>query len=363
MPSLQESVPGQETTSLIWSAPASPSPSSLEPLPDVVDRLVAHPAQQEVLVHGGAGVAAAELAHDLREAAELLRREVAAGDLDLDGREALLALRLDVGRAEARERGAVAVGRAVGVRHARARRPARRRGTRGPRSRSRARRPSRPRAPRRPSARTSSMPTLSTSTLMRARARLTRSQSWRSKMRRTASAHLRYSPSSAVTNSFSVGATRGMIDVPPPTRSSKPLTPSRSRAMNAMSWMPVSARSASAPREGGLDLARHQLRRGVAHEVAHVRARVGRRVEQLVGADAGPRVGGHVAHRVAAALAAGEPGLGDLADERGRVAQRDVVDLDVLARRDVALVERRELLDRAREGVHLRRARCRPTGA
>ena len=29
MPSLQESVPGQETTSLIWSAPASPRPSSL----------------------------------------------------------------------------------------------------------------------------------------------------------------------------------------------------------------------------------------------------------------------------------------------------------------------------------------------
>ena len=29
MPSLQESVPGQETTSLTWSAPASPSPSSL----------------------------------------------------------------------------------------------------------------------------------------------------------------------------------------------------------------------------------------------------------------------------------------------------------------------------------------------
>ena len=29
MPSLQESVPGQETTSLTWSGPASPSPSAL----------------------------------------------------------------------------------------------------------------------------------------------------------------------------------------------------------------------------------------------------------------------------------------------------------------------------------------------
>ena len=35
------------------------------------------------------------------------------------------------------------------------------------------------------------------------------------------------------------------------------------------------------------------------------------------------------------------------------VAQRDVVDLDVLARRDVALVERRVLLDDVGEGVHL----------
>ena len=89
------------------------------------------------------------------------------------------------------------------------------------------------------------MPTLSMSTLMRARARLTRRKSWRSKIRRHASATLRYSPSSRPTKSYSVGATRGMIDVPPPTRTSTPRTPSRSRARKAMSWMPVSERSAS----------------------------------------------------------------------------------------------------------------------
>ena len=48
-----------------------------------------------------------------------------------------------------------------------------------------------------------------------------------------------------------VGATRGMIEVPPPTRSSTPWTSSpsisRTRAMKAMSWMPVMARSASEP--------------------------------------------------------------------------------------------------------------------
>jgi len=36
-----------------------------------------------------------------------------------------------------------------------------------------------------------------------------------------------------------------MIDVPPPTRISKPRTPSRTRGMKAMSWMPVMARSSS----------------------------------------------------------------------------------------------------------------------
>ena len=37
----------------------------------------------------------------------------------------------------------------------------------------------------------------------------------------------------------------------------------------------------------------------------------------------------------------------------GRVGQRDVVDLDVLARRDVALAQRRPALDRLGEGLHL----------
>ena len=190
---------------------------------------------------------------------------------------------------------------------------------------------------------------------MRARARLTRSQSWRSKMRSTASVYLRYSPSSAVTKSISVGATRGMIEVPPPTRISKPLTPSRSRAMKATSWMPVSARSVVRARERRLDLARHQLRGGMAHEVADVGTGVGRRVEQLVVADAGPRIGGHVAHGVAAALAAREAGVGDLADQRRGVAQRHVVHLDVLPRRDVPLVEGDVLLDHVGERLHLLR--------
>src|SRR5262249_22131254 len=44
---------------------------------------------------------------------------------------------------------------------------------------------------------------------------------------------------------------------------------------------------------------------------------------------------------------------GKLANRRGGVAQRYVVDLDVLPRGDVSLVERRVLLDDAGEGLHL----------
>ena len=87
IPSLQESVPGQLTTSVISSAPAVAEVQCHEALPDVVHSLVADPAQHQVLVGGGAGVAAGVVAHDLAEATQLLRRHIAARDRDLDGRE------------------------------------------------------------------------------------------------------------------------------------------------------------------------------------------------------------------------------------------------------------------------------------
>ena len=107
------------------------------------------------------------------------------------------------------------------------------------------------------------------------------------------------------------------------------------------------------PGEGRLDLARHELRRGVADEVAHVRADIWGRVEDLVLADAGPGVAGDVADGVAAALARGQAARGEDAQHVGRVLERDVVHLDVLPRRDVALVERHVLLDRVGERLHL----------
>ena len=67
--------------------------------------------------------------------------------------------------------------------------------------------------------------------------------------------------------------------------------------------------------ERRLDLARHQLRGGVAHEVAHVRAGPRGHVERLVVAHAGVGVAGHVAHGVATALARGQARRRQLADQ------------------------------------------------
>jgi hypothetical protein len=91
----------------------------------------------------------------------------------------------------------------------------------------------------------------------------------------------------------------------------------------------------------------------VADEVAHVGAGVGGGVEDLVGGDAGVGIGGDVADRVAAALARGEPGPAQLADQLRRVGQRHVVELDVLPGGDVALAQGDPALDHLGEGLQL----------
>ncbi len=194
MPSLHESVPGQLTTSVISRAPDSARPRSREALPDVVDGLVADPAEHEVLLDGRAGEAAGEVAHDLtrgRGTARAMRSPRVTFTTTVE--KPSWRCGLDVRGAEALELGDVAVRRCVAGRDGRSLRPPRRTCPRaeGARSRSRARRPNRPGALRQPISRKASMPILSTRTLMRARARLTRSQFWRSKMRRTASVTLR----------------------------------------------------------------------------------------------------------------------------------------------------------------------------
>ena len=58
MPSLHESVPGHETTSLDLVGAGVAEAELAQRAPDLVDALVAHPAQQQVLVHGRAHPAA-----------------------------------------------------------------------------------------------------------------------------------------------------------------------------------------------------------------------------------------------------------------------------------------------------------------
>ncbi len=91
----------------------------------------------------------------------------------------------------------------------------------------------------------------------------------------------------------------------------------------------------------------------MAHEVAHVCSRVGRDVEQLALDHPGPRIAGDVPDGVAAALAGGQPGLAELADQLRGVGQRDVMHLDVLPRRDVPLAQRHVFLDHLGERVEL----------
>ena len=108
-----------------------------------------------------------------------------------------------------------------------------------------------------------------------------------------------------------------------------------------------------APGEVDLELARQQLRNRVAHPVAHERARVGRRIEHLPRQNARPRIGRHVAHRVAAGLPRRQSCAAQHPEHVRHLIQRHEMQLDVLPRRDVPLLERREHLRRLPESVQL----------
>ena len=95
--------------------------------------------------------------------------------------------------------------------------------------------------------------------------------------------------------------------------------------------------------EGGLGLAGHGLGHGVTQEVAGVGSRVGSYVKRLVGADAREGAAGDVAHRVAACLAGGQAHLADGPHGFRRPLQGQEVELDVLPRGGVALLEGRDL--------------------
>ena len=112
------------------------------------------------------------------------------------------------------------------------------------------------------------------------------------------------------------------------------------------------ARVLAAARERHLELAAEVLRVGMAQQEAHAGVRVRRDVERLVTADPGERARRHVPHRVAAGLARGDADGRQAPHEVGRVVDVHEVELDVLARRDVAdLVA--VLLGKVGQRVHL----------
>ena len=84
-------------------------PELLELLEHFVEAFVSHPAEDDVLLHGGAGASPGVFAHDLRQPVKLLGLQVAAGDFHFDGAESLLLLRTHVRRHEQRELATVAV--------------------------------------------------------------------------------------------------------------------------------------------------------------------------------------------------------------------------------------------------------------
>ena len=151
---------------------------------------------------GRARVAAGEVAHDLRRARGTARGSGrrAGSCTSTVTKPAWRCARVLAATKRSNSR-ASPLGDRVGAGAARARRPPRRRrraAAVGSKSRSATQSP---RSSSSTISRKASMPMRSTSTLMRARARFARSSSWRLKIRSTASVTLRYSPSSAPTNS------------------------------------------------------------------------------------------------------------------------------------------------------------------
>ena len=107
--------------------------------------------------------------------------------------------------------------------------------------------------------------------------------------------------------------------------------------------------------EGDLELARQRLVRGVAQQGPDHLVGGGLHVQHLVGVHARQRRHRHVADRVAARLAGGQPGQRHDPQHVGDLRQRDAVELEALARGDVADPRRGVAVGDDRHGLELAR--------
>src|SRR5918912_695881 len=341
-----------DVADLVGAGAGESKPSEAEP--EVVERLVADPAEDHVLLDRGTRVAAGELAHQVGEAAELLRAEIPPGHLDLDGREALLALGPDARLQEAVELGPVAVGAPkAGLR---------RRGVRLLVVEEQAGR----------GVEIAVAEPVPLELLVDHAPELIDPNLVNQELEPSPGAVLAKpvlaveDPQHRLGDLEVVAAVELDEVVERRPEAGHDRGPAAGSDLDALDSVTHAGEEAEVVDEGDravgvagcerhLELARHRLADLVAHEVADEGGGVRGDVERLVVADAGERVAGDVADGVAARLARRESRPTDLVQDLGRILGRYVVELDVLARRDVALAERRVALGDVREGLELLR--------
>ena len=102
MPSLQVSVPGQAATSTMVPAPGVGQARCLQLGVERGQIRLAHPAEHEILLDGGADGLLDVLAREVGQRAQLVGGDIAQRQRDRDGRVARLPLLVDVGRVPVR---------------------------------------------------------------------------------------------------------------------------------------------------------------------------------------------------------------------------------------------------------------------
>ena len=134
----------------------------------------------------------------------------------------------------------------------------------------------------------------------------------------------------------------GVRPMPPPTQTLKPISPASFFTQLQADVVPAD-RGAVFGRagDGDLELARQEGELRVQRAPLAQDLAVGPRVDDLVGRDAGECVAGDVADAVAAGLDAVHVDLGQQVHHVGALGERDPVELQVLARREVAVAARR----------------------
>ncbi len=133
-------------------------------------------------------------------------------------------------------------------------------------------------------------------------------------------------------------ARNGVRPSPPPTMTSKPISPASLRcSRSARSWMRSAARSWDDAPTAILNLRGMKVNSGCSVTCWRITSAQNARILDLVGRHAGPLVGGDVAHAIAAGLHAVHADAGEVGHGVGQFGELDPVELDVLPRGEMAV--------------------------